>query len=344
MTIPVLKDLSQRSASADILKTISIIAVVFIHGSHLFPFTPSNLDFDRAHLDFLKNAFRFCVPVFIFIWAYFMEKTTIKKGAGNSLARFYKLLIPFIFWSSVYFLLIANFKQLSVGAIISKHWTGYGWSGQYYFIILFQLLLLFSTIRWIALRFERFVPIIYILSILFYGFITYSHWFQIGIIGKLSYRPFFYWMPYVILGVLYAHKNIFRFSFPAVAVIISPLLILIEIYWLHPPLENIYMLPSVFITSLVLLSSMQSKLTYGNIPPYLGKSIQALANYTLGIFCINPLIIIIVSSLVRRTGFSIEFPGGSILLPLISTIFICSACILLINFIKRIRLGILVAN
>ncbi|SEA99014.1 acyltransferase family protein [Pedobacter hartonius] len=344
MTIPVLKDLSQRSASADILKTISILAVVFIHGSHLFPFSPSNLDFDPENLDFFKNAFRFCVPVFLFIWAYFMEKTTIKKGAGNSLARFYKLLIPFMFWSSVYFLLIANFKQLSLAAIISKHLTGYGWSGQYYFIILFQLLLLFSIIRRIALRFERFVPIIYILSILFYGFITYSHWFQIGIIGKLSYRPFFYWMPYVILGILYAHRNIFRFSLPVAVVVISPLLILIEIYYLHPPLENIYMLPGVFITSLVLLSSMQSKLTYENIPPHVGKSIQALANYTLGIFCLNPLIIIILSSLVKRVGFSVQFPGASIVLPLISTVFICSACILLINLIKKIRLGILVAN
>jgi len=268
----------------------------------------------------------------------------MKKGSGNAISRLYKLLIPFTFWSTIYFIIIADFKSLSLAGMISKHWTGYGWSGQYYFIILFQLLLLFGLIRWVAINLERFTLIISVLSILFYGFITYSHWFQFGIIGKISYRPFFYWLPYVMLGVLYAHKNIFKISLPLGVALLSPLLILIEIHWLKPPLENVYMLPSVFISSLALLSSMNSKLTYAGISPNVGKLIQSLANHTLGIFCLNPLIIITLGPIIKKNGLAGQFPGGSVILPLISTLFICGLSIAVINILKRIRLGILVAN
>ena len=268
----------------------------------------------------------------------------MKKGSGNAISRLYKLLIPFTFWSTIYFIIIADFKSLSLAGMISKHWTGYGWSGQYYFIILFQLLLLFGTIRWITLRLEKFTVPIYILSVLFYSFITYSHWFEVGIIGKVSYRPFIYWVPYVMLGVLYAHKNIFRVSLPLGAALLSPILILIEVYLLKPPLENVYMLPSVFISSLALLSSMNSRLTYAGISPNLGKLIQSLANYTLGIFCLNPLVIITMGPIIKKIGLVGQFPGSSVGLSIASTLFITGCCILIINILKRIRLGILVAN
>lgn len=338
------KNLNSRDASADILKAVAIFAVVFIHGSSLIPVIPDNYHIRGIDKNFITNIFRMCVPVFIFLWAYFSEKSVLKKGKGTVLPRLYQLFIPFFFWSLVYFIYTADFKHLGIGSMISKHWVGYGWSGQYYFIILFQLILLFGIIRMISLRLKEYVPAIFLVSVLFYAVLSYSGWFNIGVIGKLSYRPFIYWIPYVVLGVLYAHKDIFKFSVPLWVSLLSVVLILAEIYFLNPSLKNIYMLPSVFIVTLLMVNSMQLKLTYGSLGPVTGKIVQTLAKSTLGIFCLNPLVFLAGSSAFALLGFHIQVHGIEMLMSIVSTIFIIGVCLLIINILKSVRLGILVAN
>jgi len=338
------KDLLRRNASADLLKVFAIFSVVYIHGSSLIPVTMSTFDFSSMTMSFIAHVFRFCVPVFIFLWAYFSEKSIIKSGKDTSIKRIYKLFLPFVFWSLVYFLYLGNFKELNVSSAITKHWVGYGWSGQYYFIILFQLILLFGIVRKLTLFLLNYATIIILVSVVFYAVISYSSWFEIGVVGKLSYRPFVYWLPYTVLGIIHAHKNIFKFKLPIAFALISPILILIEIYSFHPILTNEYMLPSVFISTILLVSLLQSKLTYENFPAWISGSVLTIANSTLGIFCLNPLVILIVSPLLRQVNHSLKGPGFSLLMPIISTILILAFCILIIKVIKKLKLGLLVSN
>lgn len=210
-----------RLASADILKVLSIIAVVFIHGSFLIPNQDKYIGFIQS--DFFPRAdwSRFCVPVFVFIWAYFLEKSCIKRGNENLLPRFYKLFVPFLIWSIIYFLIIANFHKLSLSILLTTHFSGFGWSGQYYFIILFQFILLFPIIRRVSLKLQDYKLIIYIVSTLFYVLLSYTRWFDISIVEKINHRLFIYWLPYVILGIMYAHKGFSKSPLPPLIAIFS---------------------------------------------------------------------------------------------------------------------------
>lgn len=344
MSDQIISKMKVRSASADILKAISILSVVYIHASYLIPFKSAEPDISTRDLDFLLNALRFCVPVFIFIWAYFAEKSAIKNDGLRVRSRLFTLFTPFLFWSLIYFVIIADFGNLNIGSVISQNWTGYGWSGQYYFIIIFQLLLLFPIVRKITLPIAKLHTTIFVTAVLFYSIITYSSWFNISLIGKLGYRPFFYWIPYVMLGIIAAHRNIFHIQLPGVIIILSPILILAEVYLLNTTSTFIYTLPSVFICTMILCSTIQSTFGYSQLNPLVSNIIQSLASSTLGIFCLNPLVIISFSALFQTAGWHLSFPLCTIIVPAISAIATCVICLLLIKLLKAVRLGAIVAN
>lgn len=332
----------KRLVSADILKVLSIIAVVYIHGSGLISFSPSGIDFSQEQIGLAANVFRFCVPVFIFFWAYFMEKSILKRGTSIISSRFYKLLIPYAFWSLIYCMIKADIRHTSLITLFIKHWTGYGWSGQYYFVILFQFVVLFPLWRRISLKLMNFTPFIYLLSILFFILIAYSGWSQIRLVVRISDRIFIYWWPYVILGIIHAHRNIIKFSIPPFLKWASVLLIPLEVYWFNPATVSPYALPGVFITSTLLISVMESTLTYQALRPWLASLIQQTANYTLGIYCLNPLIILILNPYFNRL--CLQFPGSSVIVPLLSTCLVFSCCLVVIALLKRIKLGFLVST
>lgn len=334
-----------RLASPDILKAVSIFAVVFIHGSGLISFRPSDFDFNNSEIGFATLSLRFCVPVFIFLWAYFMEKSILKGGNKHVLPRFYRLFIPFAFWSLIYFVLTADFRSISLADVITKHWSGYGWAGQYYFIILFQLILLFPILRRISLSIVKFLPAIYILSFLFYAIVAYSGWFDIVILAKIKDRAFIYWLPYVVLGVIYAHQNIFKSKVPVIIAVFSIVLIPLEMYLFHPQTVSGYLLPGVFLVTLLLLNSiMEAKIRYEMLSPWLANLIRKLAGYTLGIFCLNPLIFIVLHPVFESVGLSFQFVGCSVVVPFFSALIVLVLCVLIIFLLKRIRLGFLVVN
>jgi surface polysaccharide O-acyltransferase-like enzyme len=61
-----------RILSADLLKTVSIAGVVFIHGATTFG---CNSEFSKT----MSNLFRFAVPCFFIMWAFFFEKSYSNK-------------------------------------------------------------------------------------------------------------------------------------------------------------------------------------------------------------------------------------------------------------------------
>ncbi|MDT3402473.1 acyltransferase [Mucilaginibacter terrae] len=333
---------NSRSASLDILKVISIIAVVFIHGNSMIKFNPTAFDISHQGIKMWADAFRFCVPVFIFLWAFFAEKSLIKKGSGSSFSRFFKLLIPFLFWSAVYFFLLGKHKGLNIVSIISKYWVGYGWSGQYYFIILFQLLLLFPLISKITRPLVNRPVVLYVISLVFFVAVSYSGWLNINIVGKISDRAFVYWLPYVVLGIAFAHNKDAIFKVPVWLAVISVVLMPLEVY-LHPEDASPYLFPSVFVVAMLIANSAFShNLTYNEINRGTGNVIQNIAQNTLGIFCINPLIIAFFPRLTKLGELS--FAGCSIILPILSTIIVTAVSCLIIYILKRVKLAVLVAN
>jgi fucose 4-O-acetylase-like acetyltransferase len=333
---------TQRQAVPDLLKVAAIFAVVFIHSYTLFPFTPSAIDFSPGQIDLYANVLRFCVPVFTFLWAYFLEKSILKSGKAILLKRLYKILLPFICWTLVYTIIKADVQQMSLPYIFVKYWTGYGWSGQYYFIILFQFIATFPLWRWISGKLVKYIPGVYLLSFLFFILIAYSGFSNFKLIMRISDRIFIYWWPYVILGIIHARKNIFTFAIPVWLKIISVCLIPLEIYWLQPSTVSPYALPAVFVSAVLLLSLLRDQFSYTALPDAIARPLNNLANFTLGIFCLNPLVILVINHYFSIRA--IQFIGASVILPLASTLIVFGICVLLILLLKKLKLGTLVST
>src|SRR6187402_786696 len=133
-----------RSIAADLIKSISIFGVVFIHGSTLFGYA--------SYLtEMLRSLFRFCVPCFMIVFAYFYEisyaKKTNQERKAYTYSRLKHLFVVFFLWSTFYFLMLVDWKDLTFQQLITKHFSGYGFAGQYFFIILFQIIVLFPLLR-----------------------------------------------------------------------------------------------------------------------------------------------------------------------------------------------------
>ncbi|WDF57465.1 acyltransferase family protein [Mucilaginibacter sp. KACC 22063] len=320
------------------------MAVVFIHGSHTIPFTLTAFD-RKIDLQHSQDLFRFCVPVFIFLWAYFQEISFIKRGEMQTMKRFYKLFVPFIFWSLVYFFLTADAKGLSIVKIVVKYWTGYGWSGQYYFIILFQLLLLFPVIASIARKVSAIVSleVIFIVSIAFYAFLAYSNWFELKIFNQISNRLFVYWLPYIFIVVAYARGKRFKLNPSIFVSLLSLLLILIEASFIKT--TDPYLRPSVFICSIFLsVAFINPNVNYNFLPKSISNICHVIAQNTLAIFCLNPLIIITLSKLYNQHLLPVSFPGASILIPIFSVLLVCAIAVVISKLFQKIKLGFLLAN
>ena len=330
-----------RSLNADLLKAIAIFAVVYIHGNSLIPYTHSLVT------DWVLPVFRLCVPIFIILWAYFAEKSIIKRGNQQKYltTRFYRLLIPFLFWSTVYFIITANISELTFVKALTKHWFGRGWSGQYYFIILFQLILLFPLIRYVSHYIMKKFLIAIAVFILFYIVIAYSPLFTIGVLSKIGDVLFVYWLPYVIIGIIYANqKSLSQPLLPAYIAIITLFLVPIEYFFLNP-MTKPYLIPTIFISTILILNlALNKSLNFIKANSGSATIIKLLATNTLGIFCLNPLIIIVLSAILQPQNYQALFFGSSIIMPLLSTTIIISLCLLSIFLLKRLRLGILVAN
>lgn len=332
---------SHRAMAPDVLKALAIFAVVFIHGSSIIPYVRS------VQVDRVSAFLRCCVPLFILLWAFFMEKALSKRD--NSMTyisnRLLKLLVPFFFWSTVYFVMIADFSNLTPTKVFTKHWFGRGWSGQYYFIILFQLIPCFIILRNLTLRYIKFLPVTLLLSLLFYIVIAYSSLFTISIIDKIGDELFVYWIPYVVIGVLYANRNLANtVGVPLVWGCVGLLLVPVEFYFLHPRTQP-YLTPAVFVSSVLIFASvMHSRLSWLNADSPFSRFIQLVAKNTLGIFCLNPLVILCIIPFTQTGQILVDFRGCAVIMPILSTLLIILLCLIIIYALKRLKLSALVAN
>jgi len=333
----------RRSVSADVLKAISIFAVVFIHVALSIPNPP-------AYIYWLILSLRFCVPIFIILWAYFLEKSIEKSTDKYAyfISRFLRLLAPFIFWSMVYFFLSADLEKITIAKIFTKHWFGRGWAGQYYFIILFQLIPLFMAIRYLSTYIVNFYNIMLLFSIVFYIIISYSPLFTNNTVAKISDVLFIYWLPYVFIGVIYARPD--KLSYLPVSLftgLMALVLIPVESVLFRPEITtgSPYLAPSVFVASVLFLKSILNKFVKIKISSkLLDNIISLLACNTLSIFCLNPLMIILIDMAFSFSKYQVSLGGWFIVLAIFSTVMIIGACLSVMLIFKKMRLGILVKN
>lgn len=321
-----------RSISADFIKAISIFGVVFIHGSYLLGCV------SKISETFLAS-FRFGVPCFILLWAYFFEKSYAKKDNKERrayiLGRLKHLIIVFCIWSIIYFLILADFSTISISKVFTTHFSGYGWSGQYFFIILFQLLIFYPIIRFVydkpLLRYGTLavVLLLYVLSGYFYDRLP-------GFFQKISYRPFIYWLPYVYTG-LYMARTTATKKLPLISAL-AVLLIPAEYYFFqrYNISHSDYITPGILIGStLFCVGIMQNDFNIKSKAAY--NAIAYLGSNTMIVFVCNPLLIL---------GFAALFSTGiqdcnialQIVLPFLPVIIITLACLAIGIILKKIKL------
>ncbi len=322
-----------RSISADFIKTFSIFGVVFIHGSGM-------LGGSSIFNEYLSYFFRFCVPCFIILWAYFFEISYSKKDKKEKKkyirVRFMHLFMIYLLWSLIYFFNLDEWHELSLKKIITMHFSGYGFAGQYFFIILFQLLLLYPFLRDLYSR-KYYRNILLLITVGLYFVFGYCESFLPEIILKLGDRPFIFWIPYMYLGIFLSKNQTLK-----IPIIFSLTVCLIPIEFFI--LKNLNLSHSYYITPLVLLSSLlscssllQNKIDIKN--KYILNIIDYIGKSTMTIFVCNPLVILLISVFITANGPNNFSVLEKIILPFISSFIILSICILIEIIIKKVKLN-----
>lgn len=120
--------MNNRLTYIDILKSISIIGVVFIHVCCLnfFKVTPGEYEFKIYNI--YDSCFRWCVPIFVMCSGMsFLDVNNEKITTKNIFKKYiFKLLTVIVFWGTVYFLFSAylNNDSINIKDIIRCIMTG----------------------------------------------------------------------------------------------------------------------------------------------------------------------------------------------------------------------------
>lgn len=286
----------QRISSADFLKTLAIYGVVFIHVCGALPC-------ESATVNLVTSPFRVGVPIFIILWAYFHERAVLsgKSLYKYSTDRFLRLFLVYLFWTVLYFIINVDLETFIFRDLLTGYWSGYGWAGQYFFIVLFQLIVLFPLLRYALPSRVSTTVIFFLFFLLFYVAMAYRLW-SFSLVGSIGDRIFIYWIPYACAGILLSNaqfniKGYFYIFIGFCGICIFP----IEFYILNTNKlsHSAYVVPSVYFASIVLcFSILRLEHVFHKIPTKFLKICRVVSENTLGIFCINPLIILLLNKLI----------------------------------------------
>jgi hypothetical protein len=321
--------IKERLIQPDFIKAIAILGVVFLHSPEIF--TTDNLV--KFHL---QEILRFCVPCFIILWAYFFEKSFSKKNAFSVCKkRFISLFKLFFVYSTLYFVITVNWDTISVQKAITMYYLGHGFTGQYFFIILFQLIILYPVIRYFYSK-----RILLILSTVITSaiYIYYTFYFDSlpDILSKLSDKLFILWVPYVFVGIGLARNEIIKIPLIFIS---SILLVPLEWYILRDfsLSHSGYITPTVLISSILLcVSLMQTKLQITN--KLVLKFINFFGQNTLLFFVTNPLLVLFIQSNFKLTNSLQDSFILNIFDPIVSFLFLLLLCSIATYLIKKSKL------
>jgi peptidoglycan/LPS O-acetylase OafA/YrhL len=329
-----------RDRRADWLKAAAIVAVVFIHA----PGPPGPY----------TAALRFCVPAFVALWAYYFELGLARRAGAERRAyvrsRFVRLLIPYAVWTAVYFPsrhTLADVRGASAATVLGEWLGGAGWPGQYFLIILFQLLLVAPLI-------SRFVGRGVVWALLLGGLAGYplavALWDRPAV-HAAGDRLFVYWLPHVGLGIGLARGYLPRVPVPLLTLIAVGALAAapfeLQAVAARVPEPSPYLLVSVYVGSIALVWSALAprRAAEGGAEPEAGTRAGAAAGYvgqhTFAIFLTNPLVL---------SPFYLLLPSALIVSPaglavrVGATLAAVAGCLLVARTFRRMGLGRLIGE
>jgi len=336
-----------RDFREDLLKAAAIFGVVFIH-------TPGGSGD-------LRVFFRFCVPIFVALWAFHFEIGWAKRSPAERRpyirSRIIRLTIPFLFWTAVYLLLFRHsldaWRMTSLHTIIGAWFGGYLWSGQYFLIILFQLIVVVTLLH--RLIGPASVWATLLAGLVLYAVVEFWLW-QIPLVSALGDRLFIYWLPYVALGI-----GLARGYFPSLPGLVFAVLGVVvlalgpaEFRWArhYSSTGSDYLLLSVYLGAMALTAAAtqrrdlprKDRVTAGQAFPAARADVLVWASSYLGrntfpVFVINPLVVYLIPTAVVkwvRSGPLAELQHAAL------TAGVLGVCLLLGWLFRRTGLGILI--
>lgn len=327
---------SKRLIGIDFLKSISIFGVVFIHSRN-----------DNIISEITSELFRVAVLLFIVFFSYFLEKNlssvSTKKEYNDILKqKFFLLFLPYAFFTILYFFILNDLSLIKPRELITGYWSGYGWSGQYFFIVLFQLILVFPLLQKIVN-----VKLIYIItiSLFLYLIMSYIFW-NLSFVSKLSDRIFIYWLPYAILGIL-LYRNIDLFKNIANKLILFTIFLIPTEFFIFNYFNIVhssYVLVSILVSSslIAIYFIVNENIIKKYLPDYLKKLSIYISNKTLGIFVLNPLFIFLLKPFYHYIQVENIFIDSIIIFLFSIIIFIL--CILTIEILSKTFLKKVIIN
>ncbi|RYF36577.1 MAG: acyltransferase [Comamonadaceae bacterium] len=316
-------DSRQRDPHADWLKAAAIFGVVCIHAG--VPY---------------HAVFRFGVPVFLGLWAFYVERALARRtGAAQWTylrARLFEVAIPYLAWTLLYIGVnhLENWSVTALRTVVNGWFGGYGWSGQYFFIVLIQFLLLTPLLRRLITPATA-LPIIIAstaFSIAWDQWSFFSHWAHV-----VGGRLFFSWIPYVAMGIALARGMLD--GKPAFLVAASVTLLAAAAFEASVP----YLAATIPVASLLLLLAtvVADRSALRASHGLWATAAAALGRRTLPVFLANPLMI----DLLQRAGFGAfaRSVAGS-LGPLLVAVAALAGALILGWLLTRVGLGVLVAS
>lgn len=327
---------TNRIISIDFLKFISIFGVVFIHSRN-----------ENIIPEIISGLFRVAVHLFIVFFSYFLEKNlssvSTKKEYNDILKqKFFLLFLPYAFFTILYFFILNDLSLIKPRELITGYWSGYGWSGQYFFIVLFQLILVFPLLQKIVN-----VKLIYIItiSLFLYLIMSYIFW-NLSFVSKLSDRIFIYWLPYAILGIL-LYRNIDLFKNIANKLILFTIFLIPTEFFIFNYFNIVhssYVLVSILVSSslIAIYFIVNENIIKKYLPDYLKKLSIYISNKTLGIFVLNPLFIFLLKPFYHYIQVENIFIDSIIIFLFSIIIFIL--CILTIEILSKTFLKKVIIN
>jgi fucose 4-O-acetylase-like acetyltransferase len=338
-----------RDSNTDLLKAAAIFGVVFIH-------TPG----DTAGL---ANAFRFCVPAFVVLWAVYFEAGLAKRPAGTHWAyvrsRLARLAVPYLVWTGIYLRLFhpvaRDWTSTPLHTIAAGWLGGYGWPGQYFLVILFQLTVLVPLIRRHIGR--RAAVAVMFAGVPLYAAAELSLW-RSAVVSGVGDRLFIYWLPYVALGVSFVRGYIPRPP-SLIAITVATILLALAPFEYRQmcarvPRPSPYLLLSVYVGSIALAVALAPcpvprvadraatpAAAGGPSLGPLGRVVQYVGRNTFPIFLANPLVIYFIPVAVTQA-----LDGGLLgeLQHVGLTVAVIGACLVLGWAVQRSGLGLLVGT
>ena len=305
---PNINQAANRVFSLDLLKAISITAVVSFHSI----FVPESTYKSASHLmDVLFAPLRFSVPVLLSISFLLLERGLENTSANESVdpllkKRLIRLAIPTVFWFSIAAVVVRLLDRSTVTQLITFTLQGRIFRGGYYLLVLLQLVPVFVLFnRWFTVK-KHVLPTV-LLQCFVFLLIESSLFGVFGphvplILRTIGRSLFAYWFVYMVIGAYFYNNwsTLIEISarIPALLKILllslTCLLTAAEYRWLLSLTDN-RIIPFEYIMFSCILSVFVWFLCFAAIEEHqlstsLTEVVQLLAKYSLGIFCINGIL------------------------------------------------------